>query len=40
MYSSEDRIISTVKMQGRSAWEYLGKFFTKSLIKTTSVKLA
>ena len=21
-------IISTVKMQGRSAWEYLGKFFT------------
>ena len=26
-------IISTVKMQGRSAWEYLGKFFTKSLIK-------
>lgn len=22
-------IISTVKMQGRSAWEYLGKFFTK-----------
>jgi len=26
-------IINTVKMQGRSAWEYLGKFFTKSLIK-------
>ena len=25
--------IITVKMQGRSAWEYLGKFFTKSLIK-------
>ena len=25
-------IISTVKMQGRSAWEYLGKFFTKSLM--------
>lgn len=22
-----------MKMQGRSAWEYLGKFFTKSLIK-------
>ena len=22
-------IISTVKMQGRSVWEYLGKFFTK-----------
>ena len=22
-------IISTVKMQGRSAWEYLGKIFTK-----------
>lgn len=28
-------IISTVKMQGRSAWEYLGKIFTKSLIKRT-----
>ncbi len=26
-------IISTVKMQGRSAWEYIGKFFTKSLTK-------
>ena len=26
-------IIRTVKMQGRSAWKYLGKFFTKSLIK-------
>ena len=26
-------IISTVKMQGKSVWEYLGKFFTKSLIK-------
>ena len=25
--------IRTVKIQGRSAWEYLGKFFTKSLIK-------
>lgn len=22
------RIISTVKLQGRSAWDYLGKFFT------------
>lgn len=27
------RKLSTVKMQGRSVWEYLGKFFTKSLIK-------
>ena len=26
-------IIRTVKMQGRSAWEYLSKFFTKNLIK-------
>ena len=26
-------IISTVKRQGCSTWEYLGKFFTKSLIK-------
>ena len=26
-------IISTVKLQGRSAWDYLGKFFVKSLIK-------
>ena len=25
--------ITTVKVLGRSAWEYLGKFFTKSLIK-------
>ena len=22
------RIINTVKLQGRSAWDYLGKFFT------------
>lgn len=26
-------IISTVKLQGRSAWDYLGKFYVKSLIK-------
>ena len=26
-------IISTVKLQGRSSWDYLGKFFVKSLIK-------
>ena len=32
-------IISTVKMQGRSAWEYLGKFFTKSLIKRVESSL-
>ena len=32
-------IISTVKMQGRSAWEYFGKFFTKSLIKRTESSL-
>ena len=32
-------IISTVKMQGRSAWEYLGKFFTKSLIKRIELSL-
>ena len=33
MAATYNSIISTVKMQGRSAWEYLGKFFTKSLIK-------
>ena len=33
MAATYHSIISTVKMQGRSAWEYLGKFFTKSLIK-------
>ena len=33
MIATYHSIISTVKMQGRSAWEYLGKFFTKSLIK-------
>ena len=29
MTATYHSIISTVKMQGRSAWEYLGKFFTK-----------
>ena len=33
MTATHHSIIRTVKMQGRSAWEYLGKFFTKSLIK-------
>ena len=33
MAATYHSIIRTVKMQGRSAWEYLGKFFTKSLIK-------
>ena len=33
MVATYHSIISTVKMQGRSTWEYLGKFFTKSLIK-------
>ena len=33
MAATYHSIICTVKMQGRSAWEYLGKFFTKSLIK-------
>ena len=33
MAATYHSIISTVKMQGRSAWENLGKFFTKSLIK-------
>lgn len=33
MAATYHSIISAVKMQGRSAWEYLGKFFTKSLIK-------
>lgn len=33
MASTYHSVISTVKMQGRSAWEYLGNFFTKSLIK-------
>ena len=32
MAANYHSIIRTVKMQGRSAWEYLGKFFTKSLI--------
>ena len=29
MAATYHSIISTVKMQGRSAWQYLGKFFTK-----------
>lgn len=29
MVATYHSIISTVKMQGKSAWEYLGKFFTK-----------
>lgn len=29
MAATYHSIIATVKMQGRSAWEYLGKFFTK-----------
>lgn len=29
MAATYHSIISTVKMQGRSAWEYLGKIFTK-----------
>lgn len=29
MAATYHNIISTVKMQGKSAWEYLGKFFTK-----------
>ena len=33
MAATYHSIISTVKMQGQSAWEYLGNFFTKSLIK-------
>ena len=33
MAATYHSIISTVKMQGWYAWEYLGKFFTKSLIK-------
>ena len=33
MAATYHSIISTVKMQGRSAWEYLGNFFVKSLIK-------
>ena len=31
--------ITTVKVLGRSAWEYLGKFFTKSLIKRVESSL-
>ena len=29
MAATYHSIISTVKMQGKSAWEYLGMFFTK-----------
>lgn len=39
MAATYHSIISTVKMQGRSVWEYLGKFFTKSLIKRTELSL-
>lgn len=39
MAATYHSIISTVKMQGRSAWEYLGKFFTKSLIKRVESSL-
>ena len=39
MAATYHSIISTVKMQGRSAWEYLGKFFTKSLIKQVESSL-
>ena len=31
MAATYHSIISTVKMQGRSAWEYLGKFLPKYL---------
>ena len=33
MAATYHSIISTVKMQGRSAWDYQGKFFVKSLVK-------
>ena len=39
MAATYHSIISTVKMQGRSAWEYLGIFFTKSLIKRVESSL-
>ena len=39
MAATYHSIISTVKMQGRSAWEYLGNFFTKSLIKRVESSL-
>ena len=39
MAATYHSIISTVKMQGRSAWEFLGKFFTKSLIKRVESSL-
>ena len=39
MVATYHSIISTVKMQGRSAWEYLGKIFTKSLIKRVESSL-
>ena len=39
MVATYHSIISTVKMQGRSAWEYLGNFFTKSLIKRVESSL-
>lgn len=37
MAATYHSIISTVKMQGRSAWEYLGKFFTKILDRKSVV---
>ena len=39
MAATYHSIISTVKMHGRSAWEYLGKFFTKSLIERRASSL-
>lgn len=39
MAATYHSIISTVKMQGRSAWEYLDMFFAKSLIKRTESSL-
>ena len=39
MAATYHSIISTVKMQGRSVWENLGKFFTKSLIKRVESSL-
>ena len=39
MAATYHSIIRTVKMQGRSAWEHLGKFFTKTLIKRIETSL-
>lgn len=38
-YGYEHNVISTVKIQGRFAWEYLDMFFTKSLIKRIELRL-